>query len=187
MASRKAIASISALWDRIYGQTISGDILEIWAEVFEDVSDEELRRALNMTLREWQSTKAPPPGKLYQSVMKIRRNEWPSVGEAWQLAFLAADQCEYLEGAGATKGWGAIHRLPSPVRESMEMLGVMNFVWGDRGDPALRSKWWDIYPTTVEEYVDKPRHGYEALAEETRTLPEIGGDERQVLQAMENR
>jgi hypothetical protein len=164
MASKKAIASISAIWAKVYGEAIDGDILPVWEEAFAFISDSELRRALDLTVKNWLKTTAPPPGVLYHAALSVRKNEWPDVSQAWKMAFKGVQECAYIGGVGALNGWGGVHRLPLPVRKTMEELGVMTFLTCGADDPALRAKWWDVYPEKLRKCVEAPFEEYEMLA-----------------------
>ncbi|HET6453172.1 MAG TPA: hypothetical protein VFI02_02095 [Armatimonadota bacterium] len=119
MASRKAIANLSALLRQTLGCLIPAEELDGWYRVLEPLTDELVMRAGMAVLRETTERFQIAPGAVYVRAMKLLVDQGcPSEGEAWHMvrAVVAqnmerADLPEAVEVAAEQIGWFALQYM----------------------------------------------------------------------------
>jgi hypothetical protein len=155
VAELETIAAISLVFSRALGEPIPAERLAVWQAVLADVPDAVLKAAALKIVRESVRPGLPTPGALYQASLNMGRMDYPTPGEAWEMAVKAVDACGYMEGHGATaeSGWKPVHNLPNPVRRAVEQVGVMTIARGDRS-AAVRARFVEFYEAMMHRISD---------------------------------
>lgn len=124
MASKKAIAALSKLFESLIGEPIPEKGLDIWVRVLKPLSDDLLEAATLRFLRKTDRRYAVMPGAIYQTALEILRTDLPTPGEAWRMLGVALDRI------ADRAGWSTFDQLPEAIQEAAKQVGVRGMVNG---------------------------------------------------------